>query len=61
MKNSANYDAIPVAIPRRPLRDWMLNLWNIAFGYSLGTYQPFRWLMFRELTERERMALTDGQ
>ena len=57
----AHYDPVPVALPRRWLADWMLNLWNIAFGHSLGSIQPFRWLMFRELTARERMKMLEHQ
>lgn len=58
MKNS-KFDSVPVALPRRWVKNWMLNLWNIAFGQTLGTKQPFRWILFRELSARERLKLLD--
>jgi hypothetical protein len=60
-RHSAKYDAIPVALPRRWVKDWMLNIWHLAFGHSLGVVQPFRWILFRELSTRERMVLMDKQ
>ena len=59
MTERARYEAIPVAVPRRWLKDWILNIWTIAFGHALGTKQPFRRVMFRELTARERMAMME--
>lgn len=51
------WDPVPVAVPRWWFRNWMFHLWNLAFGYTLCTKQPLRWLMFRDLTERERDEL----
>lgn len=46
-----------VAVPRWWLKDWVLCIWNLAFGQTLGAKQPFRWMMFRELTAREQMEM----
>ncbi len=53
----ARYDAVPIAVPRWWFKDWLFSLWIIVFGHTLGTKQPFRWVLFRELSERERMAM----
>lgn len=53
------FEPVPVAVPRWWLKDWMLSLFITAFGYNLGAKQPFRWLMFRELSARERMKMRD--
>ena len=37
----------------------MLSAFVTLFGYNLGARQPFRWVMFRELSARERMAMLD--
>lgn len=50
-----------VAVPRRYVKDWMLSLWNTAFGQTLGTRQPFRWIMFRELSWREQQEWQEKQ
>lgn len=48
-----------VAVPRRWVKNWMLNIWHLAFGQTLGTKQPFRWMMFRELSWREQEKYAD--
>lgn len=49
-----------VAVPRKYVKDWMLNLLILAFGHSIN-YGPFKPLLFRELTAREQMELATGE
>ena len=58
-KQRTQFEPVPVAVPRVWLKDWMLSAFVTLFGYNLGARQPFRWLMFRELSARERMAMLD--
>ena len=46
-----------VAVPRKWVKDWFLNLLIIAFGHSVAVYQPFRWILMRDITARERETL----
>jgi hypothetical protein len=43
-----------VAVPRKWVKDWLLNLLVIAFGHSVAVHQPIRWVLMREITARER-------
>lgn len=36
------------AVPRRWVKDWMLNLLILAFGHEIPTRRPFRNLLFIE-------------
>jgi hypothetical protein len=46
-----------IAVPRKWVKDWFLNLLIIAFGHSVAVYQPLRWILMREITVRERETL----
>ncbi len=38
-----------VAIKRTWIPEFVYSLFNIAFGNRLGTIQPFRWILHREV------------
>jgi hypothetical protein len=42
-----------VAVPRRWVKDWTLELIELVFGEWLMTKQPLRWILMREVTARE--------
>ncbi len=42
-----------VAVPRRWVKDWVLELVELLFGEWLPTKQPLRWILMREVTVRE--------
>lgn len=46
-----------VAVPRRWVKDWFLNLLIIAFGHSVAVHQPLRSILMREVAARERETL----
>jgi len=46
-----------VAVPRKWVKDWFLNLLIVAFGHSVAVYQPLRWILMRDITARERETL----
>ena len=59
MVSEGRYDCVPCAVPRWWFKDWLFSIWVTVFGHTLGARQPFRWILFRELTERDRINLRD--
>ena len=35
--------------PRWYTRDWLMNIFIMAFGHEIGTKQPFRFILYREI------------